>query len=171
MAMGAVMAKGRQRKDGKRTPSGQLSRAKSPISLSLVRGMIATKMIDGRFNTPFGLMALDDRITQAQFDAGMRFAEAERAYRAAIDSPPASPPAQDVNRLGGRPNEFEDEHAIRAKDRAILQWQTLDALLNSLERRSLNIVVVRQYAPEGYVQVMSLKTALDKLVRHWSGRR
>lgn len=165
------MMAGRKKRDVPREPNGRADRARHPISLTAIRGGLAAKLIDGRMNNPFGLMSLHDEITQEQFTAGNRYADAERAYRAAIGAPATTAPAQDVLAGGGHPGETETPSETARKHAAIEVWDRAQGILTKLEVRALDVIVVRLLAPEGAVQRMALKNALTKLARHWGYTR
>jgi hypothetical protein len=165
--------RGTKRKAGERTPSGQLSRAKPQevtVSVSQVRAHIAAKQIDGRYMTPFGLMAIDKRVTDQQYAAGLRFAGAYEAYRRAIDSPGLSVSAQNLNAIGGRDNVIEGDAEIRRARRCIAEWSRIETLLTNLEIRALERICILHHAQESFTQFRALQYGLDKLCAMWGER-
>lgn len=162
--------RGRPKLHAARTPSGQISRARDVphVPVHLVRAMVSAGKIQGKWLTYFGRMALEDRITQKQFDAGERFADAWEAYRDAIDAPGLTVPAQDLNKLGGRDNVLED---VSKTERAIKEWDRIKWLLSPLEMDAMTRLCVKHEEQSSFVQIMALKYGLDKLIGYWSGRR
>lgn len=164
---------GRKRKEGPRTASGQLSRAKEDryIPLHLIREMAAKSARVGLYLTPLGRMALNERIDRAQFDAGMRFAEARRAADAALGLPARNVPAQDLAALHGHDGE-DSEDARDRKRRDLDRWDKLLLVvgLNSAPLRALEWIVVYEREPEGHQQCIDLLKGLNMLARHWGLR-
>lgn len=165
--------RGPKKKPGERTPSGQLSRAKqeATISVSQVRGSILARQIDGKWMTPFGVMAIvDKRVTDKQYAAGERFALAYEAYRAAVGSPGLSASAQDLNAVGGRDNVIENDADVRRARRAVAEWSRIEDMMSKLEMSALERICILHLPQDGYVQFRALIGALDKLVGMWGAR-
>lgn len=162
---------GKKRKEGTRTPAGQLSRADGGkwVPFYRVRQLIALGMIDGRHGTPLGRMHINERITTAQFDAGQRFVDIRRAADAALGIPPRTCQAQDFGKLHGHDGDTESQEAIDKKHRDLDRWDKLLLVLGiqSPQMRALEWIAVYEREPEGEQQVIDLKKALNRLVLYW----
>lgn len=165
--------RGPKKKHGERTASGQLSRAQpqeDAVTVAQVRQFILSRRLDGKWMTPFGIMAIDKRLTDKQYAAGERFAGAYEAYRRAIESPGLSAPAQNINAVSGRDNVLESDIDVRRSRRAIAEWSRIEDLLSALEMSAAERICILHRAQESYVQFRALKSALDKLVGMWGER-
>lgn len=165
---------GRRRKDGIRTPAGQLSRAKKDtfIPLGLFREMLAKEARLGYLNTPLGRMLRNEAITQAQFDAGQRFVETRKAADAALGLSPRTPTAQDLTALHGHDSDVESDEEIRRKERDMDRWDKLILALGigTPQMRAMEWIAVYEREPDDYQQVIDLRQALNRLILFWGGR-
>lgn len=88
---------GRKRKTGKREKNGRIQREKNtdPKIISLTqphrRGVPADKRHDQRAENPFGRLNLINAVTDAEYDAGIKYRDICLRYRAIISSPNPHP--------------------------------------------------------------------------------
>jgi len=176
------MARGRKRKPGPRTASGQLSRSAAAVAYrdegAVVRQqphrrwLPEDKRADQRAETVLGRMRLGGMLTEAQYQAGVRWAAIVHRMHVALCVPrgPISiagkmvpsgnePPAED-----DRPADFrteEERHEAAMKDFNIVLGK-----LASDEVRALDVVVVRDRCPIGF-DMQVLAEALNRLADLW----
>ncbi|MFO1147781.1 MAG: hypothetical protein U1E62_05325 [Alsobacter sp.] len=151
----AVRGRGRPKKEPAHTP------------VSLIRELIAAERMDGRWGSWFGIAAIEERITAEQYQAGVKFANKAEARERALASPGCSPRAQDISAAGGRALTHEDERTIKRHRRSLEEWADIETTLTPLQMRALDIIVVQQRQAEGYVQQMTLRAGLDRLITLW----
>jgi hypothetical protein len=170
MQQGAVMAKAK--KVGPREPNGRISRAKEPafVPIQQVRAMIRGGKLNGMWNQPLGVMCLNERITQAQMDAGNRFALQRQAWEAATGCPPRNTMAQDVNRAVGRSGKPEDGETTRRAVDAYTKATVALGGWSSPQHKAILRVAVDLLNPDDYQQVLDLIAGLNTLQRHYGGR-
>jgi hypothetical protein len=165
---GAEMA--RTKKAGPREPNGRLSRAKGEQPVHLVRAMVAGGKVSGLWLQPLGIMCLNERITQAQLDAGQKYAQQYEAWAIATDAPPRNARAQDVNRAVGRSGKPEDARlCLQARD-AYAKAVVAIGGYSSPQQKALMRIAVDLLNPDDYQQYLDLLDALNRLVRHYGGR-
>jgi hypothetical protein len=147
-----------------------VSRAKVDISVNAVRKLVAGQMAHGYWNTPIGMLALTNEISEEERLAGWRFADQRAAWEEATDCPKRNAPAQDLNRVAGRSGKPEDgdkaRRAVDAYARAVVAvggW-------SSPQHAALLHMAVDLKAPDDYPMKLALLDALYRLVRHYNGR-
>lgn len=153
-----------------KTP-GQPKKENPFVSPARAREAIRLAHADGRYGSWFGLAFLRKEFTEAQYNAGVAFAGAAKARERALASPGCNPRAQDVSAAGGRSLAQESDATIKRHRSALRRWSEIEVALTPLELRAMDIIVTRMREPEGYVQQLALRAALQKLVTLWKSPR
>lgn len=198
------MARGRKRKTGMRTPNGRLSRSKAAVDQQRQgeratglaqphRRMVPeTKRGDQRAGTLIGRLYLAGIITEAQCEAGERWAAVMHALHCVLASPSTvgstigqmvpsgnEPPAED-----DRLSDANVETPQQRQDRLMRSFDKVVGRLDVIEMCALDAVCVQQQMPpsgdgsSGAAREMragrlygdpmdELKSSLDRLVSLW----
>lgn len=151
-----------------RQPCGKVRREPEALSPSLVRRIRQEAVrgaADPRLGTPFGLMFVTNEISEAQFFAGLRFAELRAQAVRALDSPPRTPAAMDIDRVGGRAIEKpEDQEEVRS---AIRRYCAACSTISRKALRAIEAIVCDDSVPAGHEQKLDLVAGLAALVLHF----
>ena len=169
--MSLAMAAGRKRKNGKREPNGRLLRAladrTSVAGTVKDLAIIARERLDPALASPFGrLLRLGD-IRAVEYDAGMKYRALRSAADRALGLPARHPTGCDLNASRGF---LLGSEADPANDRAIIStFHTAEDVVGrgSKQLSVLRAVCLYDDAPTTYEHKLMLKSALDKLVKHW----
>jgi hypothetical protein len=156
---------------GLRTPSGQLSRAKQDVPLTLLRSMAALGKISGLYTTYFGMLSVSGEISERQYQAGLKFAR----QRAAADRARgiSRVKAQDLNRTFSHNDSIETPDTIQDGKVAIRRWENAVAATggySSAPYKALEWIVLDLRVSDGRQQTLDLKAGLTSLVHHYSSR-
>jgi hypothetical protein len=156
---------------GPREPNGRLSRAKAFVPITVLRQMVAAGKINGLYTSAFGLMLVNDVISQNQFDAGVRLAKARLGADRALGVRRIQ--AQDLMRSMGHSDGDETEESALEKRLSIKRYDAaVDAIggEGSQEYKAVERIIFEIQHPDTYEQVIALKRALTRLTHHYSGR-
>jgi hypothetical protein len=160
-----ITRKGRKRRSGYRTPSGDLARQKRPDDRLLAamqphrRQLPEKDRLSEKAVTVLGRLNLFGRITDEQAEAGRKYAAGVNAYRAVIGSmDPLMSPAP------GFGKGMSDEEAIRRKEAYDAAFELLSQLGNR-PIRAVNKAAV--YENTAYGAIDDLRLGLNALVRHY----
>lgn len=171
---------GRKRKEGVRTPSGQLSRAAkavtentTPAAVRRLRDASLARMVDPEWGTEIGRLYLNERITPVQYAAAKRYWMLHEAYRVVSGFPAPRPRSIDLDAVGGMPVDPDTDQGQLEAERAMqLRADMSDARSVVLAAGShawpaLVDAIERDRACAGMSDVHWLTTALDALAKHW----
>jgi hypothetical protein len=179
---------GRKRKQGKRTPSGRLSRAKAEVRMRMAEterqamatvlearqrlfGVTERKAKDPMAGTAVGRLCLSGQLSADQYDVAVRYMDARASYQSSMLT-------RKGGGEGGSIHDVEDSESYeRWCEHARKVWDEINAVLNDLmvslrspaPRSALDVIVVRDVDyPEG---TADLRLALNALERFFSGQR
>jgi hypothetical protein len=164
-----------------RTPSGQISRAKSsiargenPAEWARIRDNLLAAARSPLLGTELGRLLFAKRITVSDFEAGRRYSETvARALRTI--GLPGGEPAAEANVWGRRPFPAPGSEAweqlTEAGQRAATTLDTLDAVLGPT-KAAVDEVCIRGAVSGSWVEYLQLQDGLSRLHRFFSaGRR
>ena len=169
---------GRERKPGKRTSTGQLSRegraaaeALSPAMLNLLKSETVRSLHNPLWGTQIGIMHLKGEITLFEMEAGKRWANLARRYRQALGAKGVKP--VNLERVGASCEydpDSEEGRLLSAQERDICD--DFEAALEALHEADRSAVfAVRMVCEDDQVlswaQKSSAKLGLAALARHW----
>jgi hypothetical protein len=115
---------GRKRKQGKRERNGRVQRERTIDPRAIAASMPhrawlpSDKRHDQKAENPFGSLHLIGAITDQQYDAGIKYRDDVKRYRAVIDSPSHSPRALSLDGIAAGPPGYRisDDEAIRRRN-------------------------------------------------------
>lgn len=156
-----------------REPNGKPSRAARLTSIQRDLVAIRATYRDGKWGTPLGLLCLEGKITERQFEAGEWFAEARKAADAAFSLPPRNPAAQDMNRLHGASQGEDTPEQIARKRRIVETYAKAEAVLGEGTRRLKAVlwVCVFERRHDDHSMLLDLLEGLSLLAHYRNVRR
>lgn len=174
---------GRKRGMGRRYPGGKLvltNPKEDALYVVLARrcrhigipstppNMQAVK--DNRYGSRLGQMALAGRITEAEEEAGYRYAELEADYGRVMGFPRRHASGACYGELRGERGEFSPEkiEAVRSRHAAC---QAVFRRLGVLPRRLLRAVALDEDAVDGAAAINALRIGLSAMAAHFAGER
>jgi hypothetical protein len=159
VALSGARSVGRPRKEGPYLPPHRM------------RALVAAGMLDGRWGSWLGGENAQGRVSDEQWQAALRFAEAGRAYQRAIASPGYSAKAQDLNAVSGRSVSFETDGEVKRNREAVAEWDRLINGLTDLQFHALDVIVLQWRPNESFNMKRALHEGLNKLVAMWKTPR
>jgi len=162
---------GRPRKIGKRERNGRIARVyenpKAQVAAQPHRLDVLSKYREWpEAESEFGRLMLNDKITPAQYEAGLLYARLAARYRAILGLPPIHPVGMDLLRSGGMSGEAPDGLARlvrRQYDKAF------EACMEAGHRAQRAVkdhaIFERKISDFGTLDL--LKAGLDRLVVHF----
>jgi len=181
--------KGRPAKDGPRTPSGQLSRARSAHSEWQSMTAHAQRIRDAvmsdakaraEFEWALGKLFLWGRLAAPaephakdanarRYAAGKLFLETVQRADVALGCPPRTPQGQDISSVRGQPGEGDAERDRKALSRYYAAEGALG--MSSAASRVVASVVIQGAAPVGHEELLALREGLQRLADHFKVTR
>jgi hypothetical protein len=154
-----------------REPNGRISRAKTFVPLTVLRQLVAAGKINGLYTSAFGMMLVNEVISENMFNSGVRLARQRLAADRALGIRRVQ--AQVLMAAVGMPAEDESDDEIADKRRNVrLYTAAIDAIggEKSQEYKAVERIIFEILHPDSYEQVVALKRALNKLTHHYAGR-
>jgi len=161
---------GRPRKIGRRKPGGRLAQAyinpKAQVATQPHRASVGKTMREWpEAGSPFGRLMLNGKITPAQYEAGVAYADLAASYRAVFDVPRIHPSAMDLANVGPSVSQGMASHIARAiRARYDAAFEAIGA--NRLQRAVKDAAVLEKPV-HGDFNLSLLKKGLDRLVAHF----
>ncbi len=161
---------GRPRKIGRRKPGGRLAQAyinpKAQVATQPHRASVGKTMREWpEAGSPFGRLMLNGKITPAQYEAGVAYADLAASYRAVFDVPRIHPAGMDLASLGRSVGAGIDPSAARViRRRYDAAFEAIGA--NRLQR-AVKDAAVMEKPVHGDFHLDLLKRGLDRLVDHF----
>jgi hypothetical protein len=164
---------GRGRKQGARTPTGQLSRAGQAAGATMAEALRAAR-IEPRFGSQAGIARMQGRLTEAQYEAARRVSATVADYRAALLISGVASPGMEVGR-GAAPADPESDkgaHEARRHTAAVARY---DRMRDRLALRGPAVAEATiKFATDEYCDWRATewaKVGLDQLALDWRGGR
>lgn len=163
----------RRKPMAKRQPNGDIVRKKSEdraVPLHRVRQMIFNGALDPLYATPLGHLALQKKIDQEQFNAGVRYRADRRQVDMILGLPARDVRALDYSKtiMGGGPGADPTEAQLKA----VKLFREAETFLrhDEAEYRIVNNVVIGDAMPV-FAETLELIAGLERLAMHYGYRR
>ena len=163
-----------------REPNGQTKRSlrepegPSPTSVARLRQASLRGQEDPKWSTTLGMLSLGRKITDAQFAAGLHWAELARDYSVACQAP-KQPRSANLNPMGGSAVDPDSPQGVREARRDGKTFHRYLASLAALThaggpaRAAVGQVVERDQWISGVMELDDLRTGLQALANWYSG--
>ena len=163
----------RRKPTAKRQPNGDIVRKKSDdraVPLHRIRQMIFSGALDPLYATPLGYLALQKKIDQEQFNAGVRYRTDRRQVDMILGLPARDPRALDYSKTITRGGSGADPTESQLK--AVRLFREAETFLrhDQAEYRIVNSVVLADAMPV-YAETLELIAGLERLAMHYGYRR
>lgn len=169
---------GRERKPGKRAPSGQLSRegrsaaeALSPAMLGLLKNEVVRSLHDPLWGSQLGMMNLKGQISVPELEAGKRWGNLARRYQSVLGARGIQPVT--LERLGAScdydPDSREGQELVAAEKRICDDFEAALRVLVDTGRQAQYAVrlICEEDAVLTWEQRQHAKCGLSALADHW----
>ena len=162
---------GRKRKEGKRTPSGQLSRAlqnpKLVAQIARAKPDVLRALGNPELSTPAGRLYMLGEMPDYSYSAAVALATLSVQYDRAIAAPPRHPLAQDIEKAAkgrGFGGDYENVGWVRSR---IAAMDEAKASVPGHVWKALEHVIILGHWPDTYEQRLAAIDGCKRLADHW----